>query len=915
MDLMRARVALRQRPLLDVLDLSIRFCTAHAGSYAKLSLAVLAPAFALTWGAGTLGGPWLAWLATVFVTAFAGAPFVALASRLVFSDHVGIGEALGIGLRALPGLMVIRLLQLFALGASSITLGMAWVWLGPVTLFVVEVLILEQGGVGGTLGRAQRVANAHFSDAALMMFLALLGPPCAAMLADWAGREVLREVLEVKPPPSMFREGWSALALLGWWCVQPLLQTARFFVYLDIRTRTEGWDIQTRFAGIAAQLDIERRELTAAASQAARRRTARAGVGAAVLLALLATTAPGHAALDPSRAQADVDAAMHDEQYTFCSDPRDPLPWRARDLCAHASAIPGCAGFEVACTKVTPPPSPPPSWLERLLRWWEHSLSLPAFLGRALEVLVWALVGALVLAILVPVLRAIVRARRDRTADGVEKRPTAARAQGPASELPATTDEEVLLARADDVARTGHFALALQLYLAASLRALDKRGAVRIARDRTNGEYVRACSDAMAKPALRDIVHEVDRVQFGGQEASADGASRAAQRALAIVRATATVAMAFALIVVLGCGGTSHMKAPRKGDDPAGGELLRDVLRRQGVEVKPMASALASLPLPKPGERAAAVVVDLEQTDLDDDTRDHLVEWVDAGGVLVLAGNPYEWPKPFGVTGAISAGAHRVEARQLLPGDDDEDDEPTYAPTLQHGTLVSGAALGFSKATARVAWYDDDMTYAALLSHGRGFVLGIANDELMTNAGLARPGNAAVMVAILSNADRREVRLADPEDGVSPPSTPIAALLRAGLGMGLAHAVIATGILFLAVGVRMSRPRPVPPPRRRAFAEHVEAVGGLYARTHNASHALMAYARFADERLRARMPRGTGDVAAFLSTRARVPLETCRQLWTRAVQAKAGAPPLGDDLAVLRELTRVYSAAIAKDKG
>jgi hypothetical protein len=133
--------------------------------------------------------------------------------------------------------------------------------------------------------------------------------------------------------------------------------------------------------------------------------------------------------------------------------------------------------------------------------------------------------------------------------------------------------------------------------------------------------------------------------------------------------------------------------------------------------------------------------------------------------------------------------------------------------------------------------------------------------------------------------------------------------------MGLVHALGAALILFLAVGVRLSRPRPEPPPRRRAFAEHVEAVGALYARTRNAPHALTSFARFADERLRARMPRGMADVAAFLASRTNVPLDTCQRLWTRAVQAKGGAPALGDELAVLRELTAAYSAAMARDKG
>jgi hypothetical protein len=78
-------------------------------------------------------------------------------------------------------------------------------------------------------------------------------PIGAALVADVAGREVLGEVLEIQSPPSVFKAGGSLLALLGAWASLPLLVTARFFVYLDIRTRTEGWDVQTRFAAIAAR--------------------------------------------------------------------------------------------------------------------------------------------------------------------------------------------------------------------------------------------------------------------------------------------------------------------------------------------------------------------------------------------------------------------------------------------------------------------------------------------------------------------------------------------------------------------------------------------------------------------------------------------------------------------------------------
>jgi hypothetical protein len=920
MDLMRARVALRERPLLDILDLAVRFCTAHAGAYARLSLAVLVPAFAVSFAAGRFGGWWLGWSVTVVLTAFAGAPFVVLASRLVFADAVRTREALGGGLRALPGLIGIRLLQAMALGASLLMAGLPWLWLGTILVFVVEVHVLEQGGAGGALGRSQRIANAHFSHAVLAMLLLAIAPPCAAMLADVAGREVLTSVLEIKPPPSMFREGGSWLALAGWWATLPLLQTARFFVYLDIRTRTEGWDIQTRFAAIAARAEAEQKQQAGLSESRAVRR--RAVVAAALaLLGVLAVARPAHAVLDPTRAQTDVDVTMKEKAYPFCREPRTPLSAEARELCEHAASIPDCAGFAAECAKATTPPTPPspPSWSWRF----PHGLSIPGFLGMAAQAFVWLLVAVLVVAILVPIIRAIARIRREERPKTEEPRRLPA-ADAPVIELPTTTDEEALLSRALELARAGHYGAALQVYLLASLRALDKRGAVRIAKDRTNGEYVRVCSDPAVKPALREIVREVDRVQFGGEAATPDAVARAAQRAVAIVRALPLAMLVLALACVLGCGGGGGTaKIPRAGDDPAGGELFRDVLRRQGVEVNTLQTALASLPLPKPGEREAAVVVDLEKTDLDDDTREHLVEWVEAGGVLVLAGNPFEWPKELGASTAISTAApHKITVRRLLarsqPADPDEEDEEQesaiYARTNEHGVLVSGAGLAFSGALERSAWFDDGTLYAAVVTHGKGFVLGIATDELMTNAGLARPGNAAAMVSIFSSADRLELRVADAEDGVSPPTTPIAALLRAGLGVPLVHALVAVLVLFFAVGVRVARPRPAPPPRRRAFSEHVEAVGTLYARTRNAPHALTAFARFADERLRARMPRGTADVAAFLASRARMPLDVCQRLWARAVQAKAGAPPLGDELTVLRELSAVYAAAMAQDK-
>jgi hypothetical protein len=253
MDLMRARVALRERPFLDVLDLALRFCAANGRAYARLSLVVLVPGAIASWVAARAVGWWLGWISALTLGALAQAPFVVLASRLVFADRVRVREALAIPSGSLLSLAGVRVAQLAAFGGSALLVGLPWLWIGTLLLFGPEVVLLERGGVAASLGRAHRIANAHFGTAFLAMALQLLAPWGAAALADVAGRELLSSMLQIKPPGSMFADGGSWLALAGWWASLPLLATARFFLYLDVRTRTEGWDIQTRFAAIAAR--------------------------------------------------------------------------------------------------------------------------------------------------------------------------------------------------------------------------------------------------------------------------------------------------------------------------------------------------------------------------------------------------------------------------------------------------------------------------------------------------------------------------------------------------------------------------------------------------------------------------------------------------------------------------------------
>lgn len=76
---------------------------------------------------------------------------------------------------------------------------------------------------------------------------------------------MLAELFQFQPPASMFTQGGSVLAVLGWFAIIPYAATARFFVYLNVRTRVEGWDVQTRFAALAMRAETDALEARRAA--------------------------------------------------------------------------------------------------------------------------------------------------------------------------------------------------------------------------------------------------------------------------------------------------------------------------------------------------------------------------------------------------------------------------------------------------------------------------------------------------------------------------------------------------------------------------------------------------------------------------------------------------------------------------
>lgn len=250
---MKTHLELRDRSLVDVLDLSVRFIAAHAKKYAILSAAVILPWFALTCLVGITVDWALAWVVAIVVGLFAQAPFTLLASRLVFEDKVPLGLVMSDGLRSIPKMLAIRIVQLLLVAAGACFFGVVAFWTGSVVLYSTEAVLLERMTTGAAVSRSNRLLSGSSGEGLLAVVLLLLLEVGFVLVGEYAGRSLLEDLLQIQGPPHLFDVGGSWLALLGFWLFVPYRATARFMAYINLRTRAEGWDVQTSFFTLAAR--------------------------------------------------------------------------------------------------------------------------------------------------------------------------------------------------------------------------------------------------------------------------------------------------------------------------------------------------------------------------------------------------------------------------------------------------------------------------------------------------------------------------------------------------------------------------------------------------------------------------------------------------------------------------------------
>lgn len=253
--LTRSKVVLRARTVADLLDLACLVCGAHAlGVYVRLGALVLLPCFGAVLALWYVAGaePWLVWAATLLLAGLAQGPFTIAAGRWLFSESLGAREVLVSFARQLPRYVLAMAISTTMLALSTLVLITPWAAMR--LMFVREACLLERAGASEASRRSSRFVVSRRTGGFSLWLGLLVAQVGLVVTAEVLGQGIVDQLLQLGTPFGTWQgDGISPFALFGVMLSAPYVATARFLMYVDTRTRADGWDIQVRFMSIAAE--------------------------------------------------------------------------------------------------------------------------------------------------------------------------------------------------------------------------------------------------------------------------------------------------------------------------------------------------------------------------------------------------------------------------------------------------------------------------------------------------------------------------------------------------------------------------------------------------------------------------------------------------------------------------------------
>lgn len=236
------RVALRPRGVLDVFDLTLRLLRVQARPLSILAAVVLVPVAVLAslgaWWTG--GSPWVV-LVVVLLGPLLQAPFTVLGGRLLFSDAVPLSQVgRATWTSAIPLLGAWFLFDVLMVGCA-----MVGVVLTPLIVYLPEAILLERAKFGRALSRSVTLVGGEpigaIGGAAARWVIGLWG----LLAGEAVGQVGIGWMLQIGTPFGALELGQiTPYGIVGLLAVQPLIALFRLLLYVDARTRLEGWDLQ-----------------------------------------------------------------------------------------------------------------------------------------------------------------------------------------------------------------------------------------------------------------------------------------------------------------------------------------------------------------------------------------------------------------------------------------------------------------------------------------------------------------------------------------------------------------------------------------------------------------------------------------------------------------------------------------------
>ncbi len=251
----RTLIQIRERPFLDLLDLSLHVIRARPLALAVPALIGIAPFAALNaWLLSDPSFPTIGWIVLlVLEVPWATAPLTLVIGDLMFGIPA---KPRRLARRLLAGVPALILSQLIVRGLYCVCFPLYPV-MPSQHPFLNEVVLLERSGPIEQFKRSRALSRGIEGELFLrwlvQLFLGATFAVCLLMSVRMIGGALIGNELTWYSPGMTDRNGvlfqaavWLAVAFLG---------VYRFFSYIDRRIRLEGWELTQRIKALAHSLE------------------------------------------------------------------------------------------------------------------------------------------------------------------------------------------------------------------------------------------------------------------------------------------------------------------------------------------------------------------------------------------------------------------------------------------------------------------------------------------------------------------------------------------------------------------------------------------------------------------------------------------------------------------------------------